>query len=342
MSTKTELPSTGVKIAGIARHLPSRVVTNQAIIDANRLRLKDAWVRENIGIEERRWCEPGETASTMAAEVCKTLLDAAKRSAEDVSRLLVATVSPDVFTPSTACITQSLFAPGATFACADVVGACGGFLYVLDLGRRCVQTGDALVMCVASEVRSVFLDKQDRRTVMLFGDGAAGVLLAPCAPGETGIIMTETSADGRFWDAVSVPGGATRALSQVPSEGSEPPKTVITMRDAPMVFERAVSEMCALVMRAVERHRLSIADVDFFVFHQASTGILRAVCERLAIPAAKTIVNFDRVGNTTAASVPIALSEAVDHGHVKPNDLVCLVATGGGFTAGVALLRWEA
>jgi 3-oxoacyl-[acyl-carrier-protein] synthase-3 len=332
-----ELPSTGVKIVATARHLPARVVTNQMIIDEHRLRLKAAWVRENVGVEQRRWCEPGETASTMAAEVCKELLAASGRTADQVSRLLLATVSPDVLTPSTACITQSLFAPGATFPCADIVGACGGFLYALDLGRRAVQTGDPLVLCVASEVRSVFLDKQDRRTVMLFGDGAAGVLLAPCASGEIGVVSTETFADGRYWEVVSVPGGATRAL-QRPDEEARP---VITMRDAAMVFDRAVSEMCALVTRAVERVDLRTEDVDFFVFHQASTGILRAVCERLGIPPDKTIVNFDRVANTTAASVPIALAEAVSEGRIEPGELVCLVATGGAFTAGVALLRWE-
>jgi 3-oxoacyl-[acyl-carrier-protein] synthase III len=136
---KSKLPSSGVKVVAVAHHLPARVVTNQAIIDEHRLRLKDAWVRENIGIEERRWCVPGETAATLGAEVCKALLARSKQNADAVSRLLVATVSPDVMTPSTACIMQSLFAAGSTFPCADVVGACGGFLYALDLGRRCVR-----------------------------------------------------------------------------------------------------------------------------------------------------------------------------------------------------------
>jgi 3-oxoacyl-[acyl-carrier-protein] synthase III len=333
MKSLKSMKSTGVKIVAVAHHLPARVMTNQMIIDEHKLRLKDAWVRENIGIEERRWCQEGETASTLAAEVCKELLTKSNRSMEDVSRLFVATVSPDVFTPSTACITQSIFAAGATFPCADVVGACGGFVYALDLGRRCVQTGDSLVLCVASEVRSAYLDKQDRRTVMLFGDGAGGVLLAPCGPNEVGIISTETSADGRFWDVVSVPGGATRARTE---------PAVITMRDGAMVFDRAVTEMAALVTKSVERQSLRVEDVDFFIFHQASTMIVKTVCDRLAIPAAdKTIMNFHRVGNTTAASVPIALSEAALAGHIKPGHLVCLVATGGGFTAGVALLRWE-
>lgn len=333
------LPSTGCKIGAVRHWLPPAAVTNATIIAEHALRLKDAWVRENIGIEERRWCEPGTPTSELVAEVCRALLDARNIPPEDVQRLLVATVSPDVLTPSVACIAQSLFAPGARFPCVDVIGACGGFLYAIDLGRRCVQTGEDRVLCVAAEIRSAFLDKTDRRTVMLFGDGAGGVTLERCAEGEVGIVVTETFADGRFWDAVSVPAGGTR---RVVREGeTEPARAVITMNDGPAVFERARDEMAGLVRGAVERAGLRVADVDFFVFHQASAAIVRSVAAALDVPMSKTHCNFHRVGNTTAASVPIALSEAVAEGTIAHGDLVCLVATGGGFTAGVALLRWE-
>jgi 3-oxoacyl-[acyl-carrier-protein] synthase-3 len=330
-----QLPTTGVKIAAVAHHLPARVMTNQAIIDEHRLRLKDAWVRENIGIVERRWCEPGETAATLAATVCEKLVPHGR---DALSRLLLATVSPDVLTPSTACIVQSLFAPGATFPCVDLGAACGGFLYALDLGRRCIQTGDEAVLCVASEVRSFFLDKEDRRTVMLFGDGAGGVLLSRCAPGEVGLVSSECFADGRFWDAISVPGGGTRAMTATDEALRRP---FITMKDAALIGERAVREMVALVQNTLKRFALAPDDVELFVFHQASARIVGAVSDALAVPRDKAFVNFDRVGNTTAASVPIALSEASSAGKIAPGDLVCLVATGGGFTAGVALLRWE-
>jgi 3-oxoacyl-[acyl-carrier-protein] synthase-3 len=326
-------------VSAVTHLLPPRSVSNQEIITEHKLRLKDAWVRQNIGIESRHWCAPGTPTSELAADVCRSLVQMAGIAAEDVSRLLVATVSPDLLTPSTACITQSLFAPGATFPCVDLVGACGGFLYALDLGRRCVQTGDDRVLCVAAEIRSHFLDKQDRRTVMLFGDGAGGVLLERCLPGEVGIIATETFADGRFWSAVCVPGSGTRAVVR---EGETVPAgPTILMQDGALVFERAVTEMTALVTRVVEKQRLTAADVDFFVFHQASSAIVRRVCEALAIPLEKTHMNFHRVGNTTAASVPIVLSESVAERKIAPGDLVCVVATGGGFTAGVALLRWE-
>ena len=134
----------------MAHHLPARVWTNQDVIDAHGLRLKDAWVRENIGVRERRWCEPGETTSSLAAEVCSQLLAKTGLTPAHVDRLIVATVSPDVPTPSTACVTQSLFAPEENFPAVDVVAACGGFLYALDYGRRCVQTGDERVLVVAA------------------------------------------------------------------------------------------------------------------------------------------------------------------------------------------------
>lgn len=330
----------GVKVAAVAHALPERVWTNQDLIDTHKLRLKDAWVRENIGIEERRFCGPGESAATLAARVCEQLLAKAGLRPDQVDRLIVSTVSPDVLTPSTACITQSLFAPGCFFPCVDLVAACGGFLYALDLGRRCVQTGDERVLCVASEVRSAFLNKQDRRTVMLFGDAAAGVLLTRAEPSEQGILDTRVHADGRYWDLISVPGGGVRqpASSESVAAGAH----FITMKDGAAIFERAVSEMGQLVQDAVQRQGLTLLDVDFFVFHQASANIVRRVCEALGIPLHRTRINFARYGNTTSASVPLVLSEAVSAGEIKRGQLVAMVATGGGFTAGVSLLRWEA
>jgi len=331
--------STGCRIAAVAHALPGHVVSNQAIIDAQRLRLKDAWVRANIGIEERRWCGEGETTSHLAAAVCTSLLERTGLRPGDVSRLIVATVSPDVMTPSTACIAQSIFAAGSTFPCVDVVAACSGFVFALDLARRCVQTGDERVLCVAAEVRSAFLDKQDRRTVMLFGDAAAGVLLERCRPGEVGVVSTRAHSDGRYWDAVSVPAGGVRRPASAETVAQR--EHCIAMKDGGLIFERAVAEMADLAARTVAEQGLGVGDVDFFVFHQASGAIVAKACERLGVPPAKTHVNFARYGNTTAASVPLALSEARDLGLVRPGQLVLLVATGGGFTAGSALLRWE-
>jgi 3-oxoacyl-[acyl-carrier-protein] synthase-3 len=184
------------------------------------------------------------------------------------------------------------------------------------------MTGERRVLCVASETRSRFLDRQDRRTVMLFGDGAAGVLLEPCEPGEVGILSTRLAADGRHWDAISVPLGGR-----------------ITMQDGPAIFGRAVEEMAALTGAAAADAHLSLSDIDLFVFHQASGAIVTRVCEVLGIPPERAHANFSRLGNTTAASVPLGLAEAAPR--LRRGAMVLLVATGGGFTAGSALLRWE-
>jgi 3-oxoacyl-[acyl-carrier-protein] synthase-3 len=324
----------------VAHHVPSRVWTNQDIIDTYGLRLRDKWVQENIGIAERRWCDRGESTSTLAAAVCEQLLAQTGYAPADIDRLIVATVSPDVPTPSTACVTQSLFAPGALFPCVDLVAACGGFLYALDYGRRCVQTGDERVLVVAAEVRSAFLDKQDRRTVMLFGDGAAGVLLERCRPEDVGIVDTRLFADGQFWDLISVPAGGTRkpATAETVAAGEH----FITMRDGAAIFERAVSEMSALTRRVCADNDVPLDDVGFFAFHQASANIVRRVCESLEVDLSRTHINFPRLGNCTAASVPLVLSEAAAEGRLKRGDWVVCVATGGGFTAGAGLLRWEA
>lgn len=334
-----ELRSTGAVVRAVAHHLPSRVVTNQDLIDAESLRLKDAWVRENIGIRERRFVSEGETAATMAAEVASRLLAQTGIAPKDVSRLVVATVSPDVPTPSTACIAQSIFAPGATFPCVDLVAACGGFLYALDFARRCVQTGDEHVLVVASEVRSAFLDRRDRRTVMLFGDAAAGVLVSRARPGEIGIVDTRTFADGRYWDAVSVPAGGSRRPT---SEATLADRAhYIAMKDGAAIFERAVSEMDELVRTIVSANGLALDDVAQFLLHQASARIVDRVAESLGASPSRVHRNFAVRGNVTAASVPLALSEAVESGTLGRGDLAVLVATGGGFTAGSALVRWE-
>jgi len=332
-------PQLHCRISAVAHHLPARVWSNQDIIDTYGLRLKDTWVRENIGVRERRWCEPGESTSSLAVEVCRALLAKTGFTPRDVDRLIVATVSPDVPTPSTACVTQSLFAPEARFPAVDVVAACGGFLYALDYCRRCVQTGDQRVLVVAAEIRSAFLNKQDRRTVMLFGDGAAGVLLEPTRGDEVGLVDTQVFAEGAHWQAISVPAGGTQRPTSAETLANH--EHSITMRDGGSIFERAVDEMAALTQEICDQHGVQLGDVAFFAFHQASGRIVRRVCELLGVPESKTRVDFETLGNCTAASVPLVLSLAVEAGQVQQGDLVVAVATGGGFTAGAALFRWE-
>lgn len=323
-----------VKISQIAHYLPGVVKTNQDIIDEFGIRLKSDWVEFNIGIKSRHWCNGHELTSDLAYEVGKNLISDIPQ--DEIGALILATVSPDVMTPATAAITQSKLTPGTSYPAFDIVSACSGFLFSLDAGRRFVQTGMNNVLCIASEIRSYYLDKKDRRTVMLFADGAAGVRLSRCEADEVGIIYSQTFTDGTFWDAVSVKGKGVLSLTHPELESS-----FIVMKDAGLIFEKAVTKMQELLLHGLKSSGLELKDIKYFIFHQASQVILKKMTESLGIAEDAYHLNFDRVGNTSSASVPIALSEAYLQGKFKKGDYVCLLATGGGFSAGITILRWE-
>jgi len=315
------------KIAAISHALPQRVMTNQDIISTYGLRLNPEWVRLNIGISERRWCEDDETTADLAARVLTDLIaqgNANSTPPAPIDGMVLATVSAEMMTPATASRVQAMVSPGQTYPCFDITAACSGFLYALDIGRRYIQTGASHFICLAAEVRSRALDKQDRRTVMLFGDGAAGVSLTPCTNDEVGIFYSKTKGDGRFWDAISVPVGGT-----------------IQMKEATLIFETAIAEMAALIQEALAEAGLALEQIGQFIFHQASGVIVDKVAQELGLPEERYYKNFSVRGNTTSASVAIALSEAVTARRIRKHDLVCLIATGGGFSAGITLLRWE-
>lgn len=315
--------SLGVKISKVAHFVPNSVVTNQDIIDKYSLRLKDEWVRQNIGIEKRHWCT-NEKASDLASEVFKKLLS----DGINPDLLILSTVSADVMTPATACIVQANTTPGATYPAFDLVSACAGLCFAIDVGIRYVMSGMTRVSCIASETRSYYLNKQDRRTVMLFGDGAAGVNLEKTKDDEIGIFYSKTLSDGRFWNSIVVPGIGT-------------PTPHIEMRDASGIFEEAIKQMSKLVNDALAQTTLKIQQISHFIFHQASSNIVKSVAKELNLSDEQYSINFERMGNTTSASVGILLSELVDSKTIKKNDLICMIATGGGFSAGVILFRWE-
>lgn len=316
--------TTRCKIAAIAQALPATPTTNADIITQNGLRLNPEWVRLNIGIEERRWASDEDTPASLAASVMTQLLATDIASPDQIGALILATVSAEMRTPATACMVQSLVTPGQHYPCFDITAACSGFVYALDIGRRYVLTGTDNVVCIASEIRSRSLNKQDRRTVMLFGDGAAGVLLKPCEGDEVGILYSKTMADGRYWEAISVPLGGH-----------------ITMKEANLIFATAIQEMANLVTDALTATGLNKEDIDQFIFHQASGVIIDKVAETLGLSPDQYFKNFAQRGNMTSASVPVTLSDAVAAGRIRKHSLVCLIATGGGFSAGAVILRWE-
>lgn len=325
-----------VKISAISHFLPENIKTNQNIIDKYSLRLKDDWIKASIGIESRHWCEDEESASDLAANVLKKLCSSYSNDKEEIiDALIVSTVSEDLMTPSTATIVQSLTHPGQTYPAFDITAACSGFVYAIDLGKRMVQTGHESVACIASEIRSYYLNKKDRRTVMLFGDGAGGVILSPCQEGEVGIIYSKLVADGRFWNSIVVTGNGSRKVKEDKAFDH------IEMRDATHIFETAVSEMQSLVISSIKEAKLSLEDIDYFIFHQASKNIVKQVAEGLKLSEDQYYKNFHNKGNMTSASTAVALSEAYQDGKIKKGDKVLMIATGGGFTGGVIIFRWE-
>ena len=326
------MKSKNVKISSIAHFLPKNIKTNQEIIDDESLRLKDQWVVDNIGIKQRHWCKSGETASDLGVEVLQKLLI---KDSKKLSTLIVSTVSQDFMTPSTACVIQGRATPGEQYPAFDLTAACSGFLYALDTGVRLVQTGHTKVACIASEIRSYFLDKKDRRTVMLFGDGAAGITLAPCEEGETGIIATKLLADGQYYNSIVVTGTGTQSIKD------DDNNKFIEMRDATNIFSTAIKTMEQLVSEMLIESQLELEDINYFIFHQASNVIVKKVAENLGLTPDQYMLNFPTTGNMTSASTAVALSQAVEQGKIKKGDIVLMLATGGGFTAGITIFKWE-
>lgn len=326
-----KIKSLGVKIAQTAHFLPKRVVTNQDIIDTYSLRLKDSWVKENIGISQRHWCED-EKASDLGSHVLRSLLAGNKKT----ELLIVSTVSSDIMTPATACIIQANVNPGETYPAFDITSACAGLSFAVDVGIKYIQSGLKRVSCVATETRSYYLDKQDRRTVMLFADGASGVNLEKTSNDEIGIFYSKILTDGRFWNSIVVPGSGSEAMAKKIS-----PRPIIEMRDASGIFEEAIKQMTSLIKDALEENGLTKKDINHFIFHQASSNIVKTAAKNLDLDEGQYTINFERIGNTTSASVGILLDELVQAQKIKKDDYICLIATGGGFSAGLQLFRWE-
>lgn len=323
-----------VAIAATGAYLPERVVSNEALIEANGLPVSARWIERHTGIRERRYAAADENTSDLAAHAGRDVLMRAGIAPETVARLILATVSGDWPTPATACVVQHRL--GLACPAFDVVSACAGFLVALDLGIRSVMTGDDAVLVLASEIRSRFVDPSDPRVAPLFADGAGGVLLVPAEPGE-GFLSCVLQSDGSGAEKVYVPaGGARRPASAETLAAGE---HVIRMLDGRGIFEQAVTGMQAIAEQALARAGVDLADVDLVVPHQANKGIIEAGMRELGVPMERVVVTIDRIGNCTAATVPISLHEAVLAGRLQPGQTALVMAVGGGYTAGAAVYR---
>ncbi|MGH7946391.1 MAG: beta-ketoacyl-ACP synthase III [Opitutaceae bacterium] len=330
------MPTRSTVILGTGSYAPERVLTNDDL--AHMVDTSDEWIRSRTGIRERRVASPGERASDMAVHAARRALDDAGLSPADIDLLVVATMTADTPMPACACLVQRKLGTPMTTACFDLNAACSGFVYALDTVCAMVASGryrKALVIGV--EKLSAVLDWQDRTTCVLFGDGAGAAVVSGIEDPGLGLIGTRLGTLGDGADLLYISHG-----------GSESPSTPhsIANRDhcirmkGKEVFKLAVRAMDEAARDILEQHRIRADQISLVIPHQANLRIIEAISQYLELPMERFFVNVDRYGNTSAASIPIALDEARRAGRIKPGDLTLLVAFGAGLTYGSALLRW--
>ena len=323
-------------VAGTGAYLPEKILTNQDLEKS--LDTSDAWITARTGIRERRIAAEGESASTMAAKAGKQALEAGGIGPEDVDMIIVATSSPDVLFPSTACFVQNeLQAFGS--AAYDVSAVCSGFIFGLSIAEQYLKTGRyEHILLIGSEVNSRIVDWSDRATCILFGDGAGALLLNRVEQEKPlGILSTHIYSDGSLSDLICVPGGIGR--TGINKQDIDDKKYSIKM-SGNATFKVAVKRMTEVIQEALEFNGLSIEEVDLLIPHQANERIIRAVAERLKYPMEKVLMNIHKYGNTSAASIPIGINEAWRDGRIQPGETSVLGAVGAGLTWGSAMIKW--
>jgi 3-oxoacyl-[acyl-carrier-protein] synthase-3 len=323
------------RITALGRYVPERIMTNadfERIVDTS-----DEWIRSRTGIQERHVVEPGTPTSELAVRAAREALERRGVPASEIDLVVVATVTPDMVFPATACVVQDKL--GATRAWGfDISAACSGFLYALTLGAQFVETGaHKKVLVIGADVMTSILNYQDRTTCVLFGDGAGAVLLEPGEDG-TGIFDFNHEVDGSGACFLHMPaGGSARPASHDTVEK----RMHYVRQEGAHVFKYAVRKFEEESRRILERNNLEPSQLDLFVAHQANLRIIDAAKDRLGLPEGKVVKNIHKYGNTTAATIPLALGTALDEKRLRPNDLVLLAAVGAGFTVGTVLLRWS-
>nr|WP_231512340.1 beta-ketoacyl-ACP synthase III [Paucibacter sp. KBW04] len=318
------------RIIGTGSFLPPKRLSNvelAAQLAADGVETSDEWIIERTGIRARHFAEAGTTASDLALPAARAAIEAAGIEASEIDLIIVATSTPDMIFPSTACLLQHKLgiAGGAAF---DVQAVCSGFVYALTVADAMIRTGSARkALVVGAEVFSRILDFKDRTTCVLFGDGAGAVVLS--ASETPGILATELHADGRHSGILCVPGSVS---------GGQVTGDPLLKMDGQAVFKLAVGVLEKVARSVLDKAGRSEADIDWLIPHQANIRIMHGTAKKLKLPLEKLIVTVDQHGNTSAASIPLALDAAVRDGRIKPGDTVMLEGVGGGFTWGAVLL----
>jgi len=334
---ETSTKACGCSIVGTGSYMPQRVMTNDDL--AKIVDTSDEWIASRTGIRARRIAAEGEATSDLAAAAARNAMEMAGVKPQELDLVIVATVTPDMFFPSTSCIVQKKI--GAKNAvCFDISAACSGFLYAMQTARHFLNGGPLkTALVIGAEKLSSLINWQDRNTCVLFGDGAGAVVLrrdsSPVAPGR--VISSVMGSDGTLADLLRVPGGGS-ALPVTPENVASRPNTI--HMEGRETFKHAVTRMCRASEQALKEAGLTAKDVALVIPHQANARIISAIAERLGVPAERTFINLDKYGNTSAATIPVALDEANRGGRIKRGDVLLLVAFGGGFTWASAVVRW--
>ncbi len=329
------MAETRARITGLGTYVPERVMTNRDLEKI--VETSDEWIRTRTGIEQRHVVEPGTPTSELCVRAAEACLERRGVSPAELDLIIVATVTPDMVFPATACIVQDKLKASHAWGF-DISAACSGFLYALTMGAQFVKNGaHRKVLVIGADVMTSILDYQDRATCVLFGDGAGAVLLEPGDDG-TGLIDFLHEVDGSGACHLRMPaGGSARPASHETVERREH----FVRQDGQHVFKYAVRKFADASQKLLERNHVAVQQVDCFIAHQANIRIVDAAKERLGLPDAKVVKNIHRYGNTTAATIPLAMATALDEGKLKAGDLLLLASVGAGFTVGTALVRWS-
>jgi 3-oxoacyl-[acyl-carrier-protein] synthase III len=324
-----------VRVAGLSTYVPPRVLTNA---DLEKLvETSDEWILQRTGIRERHIVSEGMATSDMAREAALAAIGQAGLTPADIGFIVVGTTTPDTIFPSTACVLQNKIGASNCWGF-DLGAACSGFTYALTVGAQMVASGaHAHALVVGADTMSSIIDYRDRTTCILFGDGAGAAVLSAAAPDEPSIIDFAHEIDGSGGPSLCMPAGGSR----MPASASTVENRLhYVKQDGQAVFKFAVRKTEEIARRVLERNGLQAADVDLFVSHQANRRIITAAAERLGLPESKVVINLERFGNTTGATIPLALADAAADGRLRRGDLVLLASVGAGFTVGAVLLRW--
>jgi len=324
-----------VEIKSLATYVPPKLLTNadlEKLVDTT-----DEWILQRTGIRQRHIAEPGVGTSDLAAEAAREAIRRAGLTPDDIDVIVVGTVTPDMLFPSTACLVQHKIGANRAWGF-DLSAACSAFTYSLTVGSQLVATGGAkYALVIGADVMSSIIDYTDRATCVLFGDGAGAVVLGPSADENIGILDYDHMIDGSGGGALCMPAGGSLMPA---SHKTVDERLHYVKQEGQAVFKFAVRNTGEICERLLKRHNLTGEDLDLFVSHQANKRIIMTAAEKIGMPEEKVIINIDKYGNTTAATIPLALNDAVESGRLKKGHLILLTSVGAGFTVGSVLVRW--